>query len=156
MKTASVSEIKKELKHQSPDKLIELCLLLAKFKKENKELLTYLLYEAIDEEQFIKGVKTEMDVLFSEINTDSYFYMKKTARKILRNVKKYVRFSKKKDTEVELLLYYCHKLKSLRPSISKNVMLTNIYTRQIKAIEKALASLNEDLQYDYTVELEKL
>ena len=53
MKTASVKEIKDELKFKTSDELRELCLQLSRFKKENKELLTYLLFEAQDEEAFI-------------------------------------------------------------------------------------------------------
>ena len=49
MKTATVREIKLELKDKSSDELVELCLMLSKFKKENKELLTYLLYEKHNE-----------------------------------------------------------------------------------------------------------
>ena len=48
MKAASISEIKTELKGLPPAQLTELCLRLARFKKENKELLTYLLFEAND------------------------------------------------------------------------------------------------------------
>ena len=48
MKAAKVSEIKKDLKRKTQPELLDLCLHLAKFKKENKELLTYLLYEADD------------------------------------------------------------------------------------------------------------
>ena len=46
MKTATVTVLKKELKYKSNDELLNLCLTLSKFKKENKELLTYLLFEA--------------------------------------------------------------------------------------------------------------
>jgi len=44
MKAASSKEIKSALIEQSPTQLTELCLRLARFKKENKELLTYLLF----------------------------------------------------------------------------------------------------------------
>jgi len=53
MKTATVTQLKKELKHHSQAELIALCLRLSKFKKENKELLTYLLFET-DEDLFIQ------------------------------------------------------------------------------------------------------
>ena len=117
MKAVSVVTIRKELKHKSNEELAELCLRLSRFKKENKELLTYLLFEADSEEGYIETVKTEIDEQFEAINTDSYFYIKKSVRKILRNTKKYIRYSLKKDTEVELLLYYCKQLKLMRPSI---------------------------------------
>tara|TARA_R110002049_G_scaffold73733_6_gene190416 strand:+ start:2869 stop:3345 length:477 start_codon:yes stop_codon:yes gene_type:complete len=156
MKAATVSEIKKELKYRSSDELEQLCLRLARFKIENKELLTYLLFEAQDEEVFIRGVKEEIDQLFETINTASYFYIKKTVRKILRKVKKYIRYSPHKETEVELLLYFCEKLKDFTPSIKRNVTLTNLYLRQLEFIKKKIPKLHEDLQHDYEIELEAL
>jgi hypothetical protein len=156
MKAVSVVTIKKELQHRSTEELMELCLRLSKFKKENKELLTYLLFESHDESGYIETVKQELDEQFETINTDSYFYIKKSVRKILRNIKKYARYSLKKETEVELLLYFCNRLKNFKPSIKRNVTLTNIYDRQILTIKKIVATLHEDLQYDYNLELEDL
>ncbi|TYA57330.1 hypothetical protein [Formosa maritima] len=156
MKAVSVVTIKKELQHRSSEELMELCLRLSKFKKENKELLTYLLFESHNESDYIKTVKQELDKQFESINTDSYFYIKKSVRKILRNIKKYARYSLKKETEVELLLYFCNRLKDFEPSIKWNVTLTNIYERQILNIKKIVATLHEDLQYDYNIELEEL
>jgi hypothetical protein len=40
METASISEIKKELKTLTPQQLQDICIRLAKYKKENKELLS--------------------------------------------------------------------------------------------------------------------
>ncbi len=153
MKTATVKELKSELENCPQPELAELCLSLSKFKKENKELLTYLLYEAADEKTFISGIKEEVDEQFDQINTSSYYYMKKSVRKILRSIKKYIRYSKIKETEVELLTYFCLKLKSLNPSIERNVSLQNIYQRQLLLIKKAISTLHEDLQYDYLYEL---
>jgi predicted nucleotide-binding protein (sugar kinase/HSP70/actin superfamily) len=156
MKAASVIQLKKELETLNEEHLKQLCLRLARFKKENKELLTYLLFESDDEAFYIKGIKEEIDQLFEDINTKSYFYIKKSVRKILRLLKKYARYSNSKETEVELLLYYCHKIKNLKPSINNNLTLTNIYLRQIDNIEKKLTKLHEDLQYDYREQLNKL
>jgi hypothetical protein len=156
MKAVSVITIKKELQHKTHNELTELCLRLSKFKKENKELLTYLLFEAHDESGYIETVKVEIDEQFDLINTSSYFYIKKSVRKILRNIKKYARYSLKKETEVELLIYFCNRLKVFNPSIFNNVTLTNIYNRQMMVIKKIVATLHEDLQYDYNLELEDL
>ena len=60
MKAATVKQIKEELNERSPKELVDLCLRLSKFKKENKELLTYLLYEASDEDNFIRELKIEI------------------------------------------------------------------------------------------------
>lgn len=156
MKSATVSELKKELTTRSEKELIALCLRLAIFKKENKELLTYLLYEASDEASYIASVKTEMDEQFEQINTRSYYIIKKMVRKILRNTKKYIRYSKTKETQVELLIYFCSKLKAMHPSITKNVQLVNLYKREIEAIKKAIGTLHEDLQQDYSYEVNAL
>jgi hypothetical protein len=156
MKTATVKQLKDELTYSSNEELVNLCLRLSRFKKENKELLTYLLFEQADETSYIENIKHEIDEQFENINTDSYFYIKKSVRKILRLIKKYSRYSLKKETEIELLLYFCKTLKNFKPSITRNVTLTNIYERQIMFIKKSIASLHEDLQYDYNFELENL
>lgn len=156
MKTASIVEIKKELTHLSYDELADLCLRLSKFKKENKELLTYLLFESHDEDEYIQNVKKHIDEEFASINTASYFYIKKSVRKILRKIKKYTRYSQKKETEAALLIYFCLKLKAFKPSIKHNVTLTNIYERQLLLAKKTIATLHEDLQYDFNLKLENL
>ena len=143
MKASTIAQIKKELQHRSSDEVVQLCLRLARFKKENKELLTYLLFEADSESGYIESVKQEVDELFSEINVNSYFYIKKSVRKILRIIKKYIRYSGNKETEVELLLYFCEKLKALRPSIHRNTTLKNLYDRQLIYIEKKLPLLHD-------------
>jgi len=156
LKTATVRELKVELNELPHNELVTLCLRLSKFKKENKELLTSLLYEASDEDQYVLQVQQEIEDQFQDINTSSYYYMKKSIRKILRTTKKYIRYSGNKETEVSLLLHFCSELKSLRPSIEKNVTLTNLYIRQIGMIRKTLKTLHEDLQYDFGIELQKL
>ena len=65
MKIESIVTIKKELKHLSQEELLELCLRLGKFKKENKALLTYLLFESHDEDGYIESVKLTLDELSS-------------------------------------------------------------------------------------------
>jgi len=156
MKAVTVKKIKDELSHRSANDLMELCLKLSKFKKENKELLTYLLFESHNEEGYIESVKEQIDDLFAQINTKSYFYIRKSVRKILTLTKKFIRYSKKKETEVELLLYFCLKLKDFKPSIHKSPRLINTFERQILAVKKGITSLHEDLQFDYQLELNEL
>ncbi|MGX1928308.1 hypothetical protein [Flagellimonas sp. 2504JD4-2] len=156
MKASTIAQLKKELQHRSSDELLALCLRLGRFKKENKELLTYLLFEADHEAGYIESVKAEVDESFLEINTNSLYYVKKSVRKILRNIKKYIRYSGNKETEVELLLYFCQKLMDFRPSIRRNIALSNLYDRQLTYIQKKITALHEDLQYDYGQALEDL
>ena len=156
MKAATVKELKNELGECSPQELLQICLRLSKFKIENKELLTYLLFEASDEEGYIKNVKKELTEQFGKINKKSYYFIKKSVRKILRNCKKYIRYSQKKQTEADLLLFFCSELKKIKPSMEKSVQLHNIYKRQLNIIRKTVATLHEDLQFDYAEELEIL
>jgi len=149
MKTATVKELKLELSTRSPKELLEICLRLSKFKKENKELLTYLLYESNDEEAYIQGVKFEIDQQFELINNQNWYLIKKSVRKILRTTKTYIRYSKNKQTEVELLIHFCTRLKNMKPSIKNNHVLTNLMERQVQLIRKSLLSLHEGLRYDY-------
>lgn len=156
MKAVTVKQLKTELNNRSHSEILELCLLLSKFKKENKELLTYHLFESSYEEGYIETVKLEIDEQFDLINTKTYYFIKKSVRKILRSIKKYIRYSKKKETEIELLLYFCKKLKNFKPSINRNTVLQNILNREIHSVEKKMLFLHEDLQFDYNLELEKL
>ena len=156
MKPATVKQLKDELSHSSQEELVNLCLRLSRFKKENKELLTYLLFESTNEQSYIESIKQEVDEQFEQINTNSYFYIKKSVRKILRNIKKYIRYSLNKETEVELLLYFCKKLIEFKPSILNNVTLTNLFNRQLLFIKNKIKALHEDLQYDFNVKLSDL
>lgn len=156
MKTISLKDIKQELSHLSPHELQEICLRLSRFKKENKELLSYLLFHSYDEEAYISQVKKQMDDGFESINRTSYFYIRKSIRKILAQTKKHIRYSQKKETEVELLLYFCKKMKAFKPSITNSLQLKNIYDRQIILIKKIIVALHIDLQYDYNLAIEAL
>ena len=153
MKAASISEIKKDLSALPSKEVLELCLRLARFKKENKELLTYLLYESTNEENYIASIKEQIDEQFDEINYSNMHFAKKSFRKILRTINKYSRYSGVKSTEIELLIYYCKKLKGAKISISKSIQMLNLYQRQMEKIKKSVGGLHEDLQYDYEQEI---
>jgi hypothetical protein len=156
MKAASISQLKQELKNRSSNELLEICLRLARFKKENKELLTYLLFEVQDEQIYIESIKNEINRQFQEINKSNIYFAKKSIRKIVRTTNKYIRYSGHKQTEVELLLHFCKSLKDSGIPMNKSIALSNIYIRQIQKIKKTISTLHEDLQYDYGVELESL
>lgn len=156
MKSATVFEIRDELHQLPPGKLVEIFLRLVKFKKENKELLTYLLFEAHDLDTYVGLVKTETADEFQEINSSNLYFAKKSLRKILRNINKYIRYTGSKQAEIELLLFYCKTLKESGITYQKSTALVNLYDGQLKKIRKAIETLHEDLQYDYNRELETL
>jgi membrane-anchored protein YejM (alkaline phosphatase superfamily) len=156
MKAATIHELKQELLQAPASTLTELCLRLARFKKENKELLTYLLFEANDTAAYIESAKKEITSQFADINKSNVYFVKKTLRKILRMTNKFTRYSGLATVEIELLIFFCRKMKELGISISGSPVLSNIYLNQLKKINKTLATLHEDLQYDYLQEIKEL
>ncbi len=156
MTTASLSELKKELASLSTKELSELCLRLSKYKKENKELLSYLLFEASNEGAYILGVKEEIDTLFSEIMSGNIRNGKKILQKALRTTKKFIKYSGQKQTEVELLLYILKAMSDSKVRFRRYTATANLYDRTFQKLKKTLESLHPDLQFDYQLELEKL
>jgi hypothetical protein len=157
MKAASLNEIKKELLEIEPEAVREMCMRLAKFKKENKELITYLLFEAHDEQSYIENVKAEIEQQFETLpsGVNSYF-IKKTLRKILRFTGRQIKYSGIKETELELRIFFCSKMKEARIPISAGTVLFNIYQQQLKKINTILEKLPEDLQADFEREVTRL
>ena len=156
MRSANIRELKKELKERDRDEILELCLRLCRFKKENKELLTYLLFEAHDESGYIDQVRELIDEKFDQVNRKSPYFVKKSIRSILTMCRKYIRYSKNKETEVELLLYFCQKIQDFKPSLKHNRKVWTLQQRLLEQIENKIGALHEDLQYDYRLELEEL
>ena len=156
MKIASLSEIKRELNERTPEELKAFCLRIVKFKKDNKELLNYLLFEAYDEENYKEVLKSEIEMEFAEMNTSSVYLAKKSIRRLLRTITKHIRYSNSKLTAVELLIFFCQKMRELDLPYHESKVLVNLYNRQLQNIKKALSFLDEDLQFDYQSELESI
>jgi hypothetical protein len=156
MKASSINEIKKELRNLDPDALQAICMRLAKYKKENKELLTYLLFEADHEQSYVGQVKEDIDAHFSELPTGNTYYVKKSLRKILRFLNRQIRYSEVKETELELRIYFCSKMKYARIPMPGGTVLYNLYQQQLKKIHSVFDKLPEDLQSDYNREIKTL
>ena len=145
---SSIQEIKKDLEKRDKKELLAYCLRLAKYKKENKELLGFLLFEADDITSYIENVKQETDTFFEEINKSNVYYIKKSVRKILRNINKHIRFAASKQAEAEWLIHFCNCFQTYSIPMKKSRQLINLFENQLKKIEAALSSLHPDLQYD--------
>ena len=155
MKPASIPQIKKELSYLSQSELAAMCLRLAKYKKDNKELLSYLLFET-NENNFIEGIKTEIDEQLRLMNQSHIYYLKKSLRKTIRFVDRFMRYSGNKETEIEVRKYLCEELKAMSLPFSRSTQLQNLYDRQIIKIKHCISTLHEDLQYDYLREIKEL
>ncbi len=156
MTTASLNELKKEIVTLDIARVQELCLRLAKYKKENKELLSYLLFEAHDENRYVEGVKLEVEELFKALPEGNTYYIKKSLRKILRVVNRHIKYSGIKSTEIDLRVYFCKGFKKARIRLEEGTVLYNLYHQQVKKIKTAVGALPDDLQFDYHNDLEQI
>ena len=156
MKSHSIHEIQKELNTRDNKDVLDLCMRLAKHKKENKELLSYLLFEVNDEKEYLEKVKKSLDELFLEISRKSTYTTKKGLQKVVRNLNKFIKNSSKKETEIDLRIFFCKKTKAARINLDSSKIISNLYYREIEKIKIAYSKLHEDLQYDYKDDLEKL
>ncbi len=156
-KSHSINEIKKELQLISPKELIELCLALTKYKKDNKEFMAYLLFKSHNNDEFVIEIKKEIDELFLIVISQSNLYLaKKTLRKILRLISKCGKFINNKSILSELLIYFCKKLKFSGLHFQKSQILINMYNQQLKKINSCISNLHEDLKQDYSNDLEEI
>jgi hypothetical protein len=147
--TYGLQHIKKELQHLSSEQISELCLRLARYKKENKELLAYLLFEAYDEPAFIEKVKAETGFMFSQLPVQNY-NAAKSLRKILRLLGKYTKFMASKGAEIELLLNFCSNYLQYADRRTTYKPLRLILVRQLEKIRTLIGKLHEDMQFDYS------
>jgi hypothetical protein len=150
-----LADIKKEIQHLRAEQVAELVLRLSRYKKENKELLAYLLFEADNEQAFIEKVKAEVGFMFSQLPAHSYTAAK-SIRKILRLISKYVKFMAQKPAEIELLLNFCHNYVQYADRKSSYKPLRMILIRQVIKINGLIKKTHEDLQYDYAQEYDSL
>ena len=154
MKASSISNIKSELEQRSHKDLLSFCLKLSRFKLENKEFLTYLLFESDDVPGYIKAIKTEITFNFGQINYANIYYIKKGVRKILRGVNKQIKFTELKLAEAEILIHFCNCFIEFKIPMQKSVQLKNIYLSQVSKVQKAILTLHPDLQYDLSRQIQ--
>ncbi len=152
---SSIQEQKKELKALSSAELAEICLRLSKYKKDNKELLNYLLFHQHDPRAYIDSVKAELQVEFEQLNKQSY-YCSKSLRKILRNLSRQAKYVANTELELDMLLWFCTNYLQHVDLKTNNKSLQNILLRQFQKMEKLSKKLHEDLQFDYQQESDKI
>lgn len=149
MKPASLAQIKKELQHHSPEVLKELVLRLAKYKTENKELLSYLLFDSGDLSTYISDLKFEIGEILEETTQKPGYQMKKGMRKAQRLISRHARYTGFKETEVELSMYFCQWLYDRKLHKQGLRVVQLLFLKQVDKTEKLIASVHEDLRYDY-------
>jgi len=146
--THNLQALKKELQHMSSTQMADLCLRLAKYKKDNKELLAYLLFEASNNDDYIKSIKQEVQLMFAHLPNHAY-HAAKSIRKILTLINKHSKFIAHKPAEIDLLISFCYYYIQYADKRSNYKPLRQLLTRQLEKIKKLIGSLHEDLQFDY-------
>ena len=146
MRVATIQELKKEMGSMEAKELLELCARLARFKKENKELLTFLLFESHDIDGYTTSVKLFITEQFSVANKSNVYLAKKSVRKILRSVNKFIRYAASPIMEVELLIHFCASFKLNKIPVNKSIALFNLYEGQSK--ETRFTSRESRVKYD--------
>jgi hypothetical protein len=153
---ASLKIIKDELTRLTGKELTAVITALIKFRKENKELVTYLLFDSKDELEYIRTIKLEIENALEPVNRYNTRNSLKLIRKVLRNTRKAIKFSGKKETEVQLLLHFCIIIRQKNLPVDRIKSLQTLWTRCILNTGKAISTLHEDLQHDYGEELKLL
>lgn len=157
LKSASINEIKKELQNLDFAELSQLCLSLAKYKKDNKEFLDYLLFHSQNQQNFIENIKLEIETAINEVSFYGNLHlMKKGLRKIVRLITKYCKYINTKNATIELLIHFCKQLKSSNIPFQKSPILVNMYQMQLKKINKLIAELHEDFKMDFENDLQSI
>jgi len=152
----TLSQLQKELSTLDPKEVLEIAMKLAKHKKENKELLSYLLFGSADEKRYVDESKEKINELFTTISRKSTFTTKKGLQKVVRHLNKFIKNSKSKQTEIELRIYFCSKVRAARINLDSSAVISNLYYREKDKIVTILGKLHEDLQFDYKTEIEKI
>lgn len=155
MESEKLSKLKKELSGYSVPELTDICLRLAKYKKENKELLQYLIYDATDPMGYAEKVKLFLLEEF-KIMQKHYYYSTKSMRKILRLITRYAKYTASKQVEIELSLWFCTNYLMFADLKTTHKPLQGLLRRQLEKITKLIPRLHEDLQFDYKLEFEAL
>ncbi len=155
MQTASIQELKHALQKTGNRQIMEMCLQLARFKKDNKEYLSYLLFGLEAPDEYMLSVKTEMEEAFRNIRKEQVYLAKKTIRKVLRIANKHIRYIGTKEAGIEILTHFCLLLKNSGFDLKRSAVMLNLYNSQLKKIDSLLAGVHEDLQYDYQKQREQ-
>jgi hypothetical protein len=154
---ANLSEIKTELKELDKEQLLELCLSLAKYKKDNKEYLGFLLFRAHDKRAFMAQLKELIDHDFVELKKQpNLYYVKKGLRRILRIINKYCKYVGDKALEADIHIYFCSAIKQSGIPYHREKRIVNLYQAELKKINAIIKGLHEDLQQDYRSALDEI
>lgn len=155
MHAATIDTIKTELKQLPPKQVLELLLRLARFKKENKELLTYILFESANESDYVEQIKVEITEEMEEIDKLPAYQYKKQFRKIQRKINKPIKYIGNKSATAELYMHMVRLISKKKKTVSVTSFLDKSLQQYIGKIEKLLPGIEDDLVADFKKQLQQ-
>jgi hypothetical protein len=135
---------------------MELLLRLARFKKENKELLTYILFESANEHEYVEQVKKEISEEMEEIDGLPGYQYKKQFRKIQRKINKPIKYIGNKSATAELYLHMVRMISGKKKNNYLATFLNKSAEQYISKIEKLLPGIEDDLAADLRKQLKQI
>lgn len=157
MEKISINIIKKELQELSQKQLVDICIQLAKARKENKEQLDFLLLKSHHISQYELELKAEIDAQFEMFTHYKYYQLIKPLKAYVKSVLKQISYSKNPSFELEIIIYLCKQF--FRFSDDESIWfykINIIYDSLARKIEPRFKKLHEDEQFDYRVKLEEI
>lgn len=151
-----IAEIKKAVGFLDEKELRLLLMEIIGFSTDNKRFAYFKLHEQQDEQFFMSESKEFLlQEFFKAVNTN-YWTGKKSLQKLRSTLNKLLKFTKRKDFQLELILYFCLQCKEFGYLSYRHPVIENLYTTQLRKAESLINKLHEDLQYDYEHQLEEL
>lgn len=156
MQFPSLAQLKKELKHLDEQELQDLLVDLSKFSRDNKAYLFFKLNERDQPNLYVEMVQEELENEFIGARSDHYYYAKKSAQKIRRKMNRLLKLTKDKSQQVDVILYFCSRLKEEGFLDHNSTVLDNLYQVQLNKAKKLASTLHPDLQFDLEIKLQEL
>jgi hypothetical protein len=156
MKVPSLSDLKKELNFLDEKEAKNLLLELVKYSSENKSFFYFQLYSRENVYFYTQNIKDELELLFLSANTNHLYVAKKSIQAIRSKLTKFLKFTKNKADQAEVILFFCEKMNENGFLSFRYPVITNIFNSQLNKAKKLVLSLHEDLQSDYESKIQEL
>jgi hypothetical protein len=151
-----IHEIRVKTNELSVESMHRLLTRLMRFKRENKELVAFELFVRDEPEAWFADIRKECHATLDDMNTSHPYFMKKTLRKLIRTVKTYARYAGDPAIEAELLCILLEAFHQRRLHEHTADKIQKIVTDTQVRLQKIIAKLHDDLQYDFIRRLANL
>ena len=146
---APIKNIKEELQHLSYQELLNFTLHILKYKKENKELAHYLLFEKQDEDGYADKIISLIKVEFSTVNFSRPFFARKGFRRINRLASKYLKYSGEAETSLKVFIFLMNEISAAGKKYRYTNLTDKIVDQYLVKSKKIILTMHEDLQFEY-------